>query len=346
MLHELTIINPLDFQGWDDLILSSKSNSFFLTSNWARVLYESYHYKPLYFAVLKERKINNLIPFMEVRSALTGKRGVSLPFSDYCEPIIDDREDMQGLLHFIFSYAKDVHWKTIELRSGGCFSDVFPSSCFYYGHTLDITGNDSQIISNFRDSTNRNIKKAEKEGVIVNIHNSLESLKEFYHLNCMTRKEHGLPPQPFSFFNKIYEYIIAKNIGIIVLAEYKGKTIAGAVYFHFGDTVIYKYGASDKNHLNLRANNLVIWKAIQWYSMRGFQKLSLGRTEPENPGLLQFKRGWGGKEYKIEYYKYDLQKEAFVADSSKVSAMHNRVFHNMPISLLKITGSLLYKHIG
>ena len=47
-----------------------------------------------------------------------------------------------------------------------------------------------------------NIKKALKEGVEVQLHNSFESVKSFFKLNCMTRKRHGLPPQPFKFFNR------------------------------------------------------------------------------------------------------------------------------------------------
>ena len=346
MHQELQIINPLDFPGWDELVLASKTSSFFLSSNWARVLQESYHYKPLYFTIIKENKISTSVPCMEVRSAFTGNRGVSLPFTDYCEPIAGGKEELREVLSYMFAYGKDAGWKTIELRSGNCLAEVFPSSCFYYGHTLDISENERQIFSKFRDSTKRNIKKAEKEGVVVKISNSMESLKEFYRLNCMTRKDHGLPPQPFYFFSKIYEHIISKKLGIVALAEHKNKKIAGAVYFHFGEKAIYKYGASEKNHQNLRANNLVMWEAIKWYSQNGVKEFCFGRTEPENHGLLQFKRGWGGKEHSIEYYKYDLKNEAFVIDYLKLSEIHNRVFHNMPISLLKITGSLLYKHMG
>lgn len=346
MLHGLTIINPLDFQEWDKLILAKKTSSFFLSSNWAKVLFESYHYRPVYFTILKENKISTVVPCMEVKSAFTGKRGVSLPFTDYCEFIGEDKAELWEVINYIFAYGKDAGWKTIELRSGNCLYDFFPPSSFYYSHTLTLSDNDKQIFSNFRDSTRRNIKKAAKEGVTVKICNSKEFLDEFYRLNCMTRRDHGLPPQPYYFFSKIYEHVISKNLGIIVLAEYKNKNIAGAVFFHFRDKAIFKYGASDKGYLNLRANNIVMWEAIKWYARNGFKELSFGRTEAENYGLLQFKKGWGGKEHPIEYYKYNIKNEAFVKDTPKVSEMQNMVFHNMPISLLKIAGSLLYKHIG
>ena len=249
-------------------------------------------------------------------------------------------------MNYLIEYGKSAGWESIGLRTGNSLPKGISPSSFYYGHTLDITQGEETIFSNFRDSTKRNIKKAVKEGVQTNTYTSVESVREFYRLNCLTRKEHGLPPQPWSFFKKIYDHIISGNLGFVILASFHNKTIAGAVYFHLGNRAIYKYGASDKNYQHLRANNLVMWEAIKWYTKNGYKTFCFGRTEQENKGLMQFKRGWGGKEHLIHYYKYDLIKEAFVRDSSKVSGLHNKIFKNMPIPLLKITGSLLYKHMG
>ena len=185
-----------------------------------------------------------------------------------------------------------------------------------------------------------------KEGVEVKIDRSLESVKEFYRLNCMTRKEHGLPPQPFHFFKKIYDHVISKNLGMVVLASLDQENIAGAIYFHFGEKAVFKYGASDKKFQHLRANNLVMWKAIQWYSQNGYKNLCFGRTERKNQGLIQFKSGWGTTEQQINYYRYDLEKGSFVRGSSKVTGFHNKVFRNIPIPILKKIGALLYRHVG
>ena len=130
-----------------------------------------------------------------------------------------------------------------------------------------------------------------------------------------------------------------------MLASHKGKNIASAVYFHFGDKAIYKYGASDKRYQNLRANNLVMWEAIRWFSKNGFKEFSFGRTEPENSGLLQFKRGWGTEEKTIRYYKYDLKDNVFVKDRSKPKTSYT-LFKRMPSPLLNLAGAILYRHVG
>ncbi len=342
----LQIINPISYPEWDELLLSGEEYSFFHSSHWAKVLYESYHYNPLYFASIKDNNLEVAIPLMEVRSIFTGQRGVSLPFSDYCDPIISQGVDFRDVFNQIIEHGKLFGWKYITIKGGKYFLKSIPYSSYYYVYTLDLSQGKQQILSSLRDSTRRNIKKADREGVEVKISHSLKSISEFYRLNCITRRFHGLPPQPYYFFKKIYEHIIKKEVGLVVLASYKGKTIAGAVYFHFGDRAIYKYGASDRRYQYLRPNNLVMWKAIKWYLMNRFRRFSFGRTEPNTKGQKQFKTGWETSETIIKYYAYDLRKGDFITKKPLVSGIHNNVFRVMPIPLLKFAGSLLYKHMG
>jgi len=203
-----------------------------------------------------------------------------------------------------------------------------------------------KLFSTFRGSTIRNIKKATKEGVKINIDQSFEATKEFYRLNCITRRDHGLPPQPKWFFKNLHDHVISKNLGFVVLASHNGSNIAGAVYFHFGNKAIYKYGASDKGFQHLRANNLVMWEAIKWYSGNGYETLSFGRTEPENDGLRQFKAGWGAREEIIKYFKYDLRRNAFVRADYQLSKVQKQLFRIVPITVSQIVGSVFYKHVG
>jgi hypothetical protein len=343
---DIQIINPIEYKGWDNLILSHPDYSFFHSSAWARVLSESYGYTPIYFTVFQDGKLSALIPLMEVNSFLTGKRGVSLPFTDYCDPIMNGNFRFNDLLNDVIAYGKKCGWKSLELRGRNSLLPLTSSSLTYLGHILNLSDKEDQIFSSFRDSTKRNIKKAVKEGVEVKIHYSLESVKEFYRLNSMTRKFHGLPPQPFNFFKKIYDHVISKDLGFAILASINQKNIAGAIYFNFGEKSLYKYGASDLQYQHLRANNLVMWEGIKWYSQNGFKSLCFGRTEPENQGLIQFKSGWGTTDQQINYYRYDLKKGSFVSGSSKVLGFHNKIFKNMPIPILKKVGSILYKHIG
>jgi len=347
MSLKFEIINPLQFEGWDELILQTHGYFFFHSSAWAKVLYDSYNYTPLYFTLIDGNKLLVLIPLMEVNSFLTGRRGVALPFSDYCDPILSERIKKEEIFNYIINYGEKAQWKYFELKAGEkLFKDIKPSAIFCR-HVLNLSKSVDLVFSKFRDSTKRNIKKAIREGVKVKIYNSLESIKEYYRLHCITRKTHGLPPQPFCFFRNIYDKIISKNLGFVVLASYNGKKIAGNVYFHIQKKAYYKYGAMDKKYQHLRASNLVMWEAIQWFTKNGYESLCLGRTEPENKGLLQFKNGWGTEQKVIEYYKFNLNnKNRFIKDDFFIGSGIKKVTSHLPIPILKIIGSLFYKHFG
>ena len=341
----IEIVNPITYPEWDELLLKNPDYSFFHSSAWASVLCKSYRYNPCYFIIRKDNSIASLIPFMEVNSLLTGKRGVSLPFTDFCKPLLIEKDNLDKIVEWIIEYGKKRGWKYFEIRDGyNLLNNENPFS-FYYEHYLALNEDEHQIYSQLKSNVKRNVKRAIKEGITIEFHNTLEAIREFYRLNCITRKYHNLPPQPYNFFNTIFDEIISKEKGIVLLANYKNKKIAGAVYFHFGDKVIYKYGASDRKYQSLRANNLVMWEAIKWYSIKGYRCFSFGRTSPENKGLLQFKSGWGGDINKIYYFKYNIENQHFINNTNTFNPGNN-IFAYLPISLLKIIGRLLYRHIG
>jgi hypothetical protein len=342
----IQIIDPTKHKGWDDLLLTNNDTTFFHTSGWCRVLAESYGYKPLYFTQIDNGKLISLIAVMEVNSFLTGKRGVSLPFSDQCEPIAKDQGTFNALFDKVVDHGQHSNWKTIELRGGHQYLTDKTSSASFLIHHLDLKEKtEKDLLSSFRDSTKRNIKKAIKQSVTVESSNSLAGIKEFYRLNCLTRKDHGLPPQPENFFNNLHHQNISKKKGQIFLANVDGKPIAGAVFASFDRQAIYKYGASDKAFQVVRANNLVMWEAIKAYSKNGAKTFDFGRTELDHKGLMQFKRGWGTREGQIHYYHYDIPNHYFIKKYPKIKSSYF-IFNKMPIPLLKLVGRVLYRHIA
>jgi hypothetical protein len=342
----IQIVNPITYPGWDDLLLSTSGYSFFHSSAWAKVLSESYGYTPLYFTVIENEKLRALVPLMEVKSILTGKRGVSLPFTDYCEPMMDKGLPFQEMLDNIIEYGKEQGWRYFEFRGGQCLLSNTQPSVRYFRHTLDFTASAEEIFRTFRKGTKSSIKKAEKEKVEIRIDNSEDGINEFYQLNCLTRKVHGLPPQPLTFFQNTYRYVLREGMGIVILASYRGINIAGGIFFHFGDKLIYKYGASKREYQELSANNLIVWSSIKHYVKKGVANLCFGRTDLGNEGLRIFKNGWGTEEHILNYYKYDMRRSGFMIDQEKVSRFQNMIFEKTPISLLKIIGAISYKHVG
>ena len=345
IMNQLQFINPLDVNNWNESLLYHQEYSFFHTSNWARVLIETYNYSPKYLTEYdSENRISSMIPFMEIISILTGRRAVSLPFSDYCEPICKD--NFKEMFDETMKLGQEKQWKSIEFRGGNKFFQETEPSSFYYHHTLDLTVGEKNIFTALSSNNKRNIKKAQRENVKIEFLNTREAADEFYALNCNTRKKHGLPPQPYSFFKNVHKYVLSQDLGFIALASLDKRVIAGAVYFYFGKKALYKFGASDMNFQLVRPNNLLMWEAIRYFIKEGYTEFSFGKTEPENSGLRQFKLGWATEENKLSTYKYSLVKNKFIANPDQTSGFHTKIFRKLPIPLLKLVGSLSYRHLG
>jgi hypothetical protein len=345
-MNDIKILNPLEVPSWDEQILALPGCSFFHSAAWARVLTESYGYKPLYFSVLEGDRIRALLPLMEVNSFLTGRRGVSLPFTDFCEPLAEKEEDFREMWAAIQELGNRQGWRTMELRGGKDFLPQEPAAAAYYLHALALQDDPEKLFSRIKDTHQRNIKKARKAGVTVELRRDAQGLKAFCRLNAITRRDHGLPPQPSFFFETIGHSIISQGKGFVALADHQGIKVAAAVFFHFGGQAVYKYGASDKRFQNLRANNLVMWESLKWLAENNFQELHFGRTDLDHEGLRRFKTGWGTEEHRVQYRRYDFKTRTFRAAAKSGSGYSEQIFRRLPLFVLDRIGALLYRHVG
>jgi CelD/BcsL family acetyltransferase involved in cellulose biosynthesis len=339
-------VNPEDDPDWDGRLRDWPGASSFHNTAWNRVLCETYRYSPSTFVLRDGLQMRAVLPMIEVRSSITGARGISLPFTDHCNPLAENEEDFRRLFFAAVERGRARNWKYLEFRGGGHFFTGTRPSLSFHGHRVKLKTDTTDLFAQFDSSVRRAIRKAESSGVTVEFSRSMRAIQEFYTLLKHTRQRHGLPPQPFELFAAIGRYILDPGQGWVVLARQGSVAVAGAIFFHRGDTAIYKYGVSDESFQHLRGNNLVMWKAIQRYAGDGFQTMDLGRTSLRNEGLRRFKLGWGSAETQIDYFKYDLRTREFITAPDESTGWYCRVFNKMPQSLSQFFGTLLYKHIA
>lgn len=347
MNYKLEIINPASYPEWNNLALSAQDYSVFHSAEWANVIHSTYKYQPLYYVYKDSEEVNALIPLMIVDNHLAGKKAVCLPFSDYCAPLLlNDNTVFEDLFKKILVYLKFQNIDSLEIRGGTNFLKNIDSSNCFYVHRLELRKSDEELFAGFKGATRRNIKKAVREGIAVKVENTMESVNGFYNINRVTRRDHGLPPQPRLFFENIFSEFISKKKGFVINAFYKDELVASKIFLHFGDKAIFKFGASIKAYQHLRANNIIIWEAIKLYNKLGYKELSLGKTELENTGLRRFKLGWGASEEIDNTYRFSLKNNKFIRFKSYTVGFHNQLFKKMPLIVLEFISEILYKYMG
>lgn len=343
---DVTIINPLTHSAeWEGLASAHPDYCFFHSSAWAGVLSQTYQHKPLYLHLSRNGETQALVPLMQAESMLAGKRGVCLPFTDYCEPLYFSPDVTTLPLESFIQLGAERNWRHFEVRSSTAFEAPATPSIEFYTHRIGLRREVNDIRSTLTESVRRGIQKAERGGLTVELTTDKTAVSVYYQLHELTRKRHGLPPQPRRFFANIHDHVIARGLGFVAIARLDSKAVAAAVFFHAGGSAIYKFGASDERYQSLRANNLVMWEAIQFLQKKGIGHLHMGRTSMENEGLRRYKLGWGAEEQTCHYYKYDMRVRDWAQSPDRVRGFYNKVFGNLPRALNRLAGALIYPHL-
>jgi hypothetical protein len=339
------VVDPAAVPDWDERVLEFPDASVFHSRGWMDVLRQSYSHRSCFLVHQRDGEWRGVFPIAEVRSVLTGCRGVALPFSVFCPLLATDPAALDSLWQAAFRLGARRKWRYLDVR-GGDAPDREPPSIEYHAHCLDLTPSLDALFAGFKPTLRTAIRKAQKAGITVETAQSCEAVREFHRLQVLTRRRQGLPPQPASFFDRLHQCLIARDGGAVVLARHEGRAVAGAVFLWFGDRAVFKFGASDPRWLASRSNNLVLWAGIQLCRNRGIHSLHLGRTSLHNTGLRRFKLSWGADETRLSYHRRDCRTRARMEIRDLSEGWHNRLVAWLPAPVLRAVGSVLYRHIG
>jgi hypothetical protein len=327
-------IDPLTDPRWERLIDRHASSSIFHTRAWLMALRKTYGYEPLALTQSPpDAELADAIPFCRVRSILTGTRLISLPFSDHCEPLSVSEELLQALPEICVSKKL----KYVELRplSPRATRGLDVSQRFL-SHSLDLRPEIDQLQRRFHaDCIRRKIRRAEREHVIMETGNSESLLNDFYALQVLTRRRHGLPPQPRAWFRNLMAAM--NDMATIQVARANGRAVAAILMLWHKRTAVYKYGCSDAAANNLGGMQLLLWKAIEQAKSFGMESLDFGRCDFEDESLAVFKERWGAVRNGISYIRYPVRAQRRAPTT---------LLSKLPGPVLVVAGRLLYRHMA
>lgn len=194
-------------------------------------------------------------------------------------------------------------WRQEPAAGGGGLGDYQPRYVFQlplHGRSLD------EVFAGFNQLWRRNVRKAEKAGVVVT-RGDADDLPAFHAVYLETTKRDHFNPRGLGYFQRMWAELNRDAPGqlSLYLAEHQGHLAAATLMVRVGQTATYTYGASTTADRDVRPSNAIQWAMIQdahaagcaVYDMRGVAN----SIDPSDHlfGLLQFKVGTGG--YAQEY---------------------------------------------
>jgi len=288
--------------------------------------------------------------FCQVRSWLTGSRLVSLPFSDHCEPLVDTPDDLSAISRALEEESRHRRWRYLEMRPlkpVEMLASLQQVTVPYTFHQLDLRPDVETLFRNcHKNSTQRKILRAAREGLQYREGSTAELLACFYRLHTLTRKRHNRPPQPRKWFVNLMDCFGAD---LKIRVAFKGdRAIAAVLTIRYKDTLVYKYGGSDSRFNNLGGMHLLLWRAIQEAKAAGLGFVDFGRTDEDQQGLVTFKKRWGSEQSNLTYSRYSLTcNSGHIFESyflNGKSARARQLLTRMPG--FTWLGRALYRHVG
>jgi CelD/BcsL family acetyltransferase involved in cellulose biosynthesis len=342
--REFEFLDPSD-ERWLAFATPKPGVNIFHHPAWMSLLAECYGYRP--FCVVAydaDGQICAGIPMMEVNSAITGRRWVSLPFTDHCRPLYRDAADLTELVDALADSYQAHESPRTEMRWELPPHPAMQLARDWVLHTIPL-GTDAQCVAqHMQDKKRRLVRAAEQKGVRIVQGASAECLDTFYRLHLLTRRRHGNPIQPLKFFKLLGKRIMEQGLGFVLLAYKDSVCLAGGAFLQWNNVLTYKYSASSGTDLQLRPNDLLLWTAIRWGCENGYTLLDMGRTDLKDNGLRQFKNRWGATETPLAYSTFSDRPTR--PTSGRLTQVMETVIRNSPLWVCQAMGELLYKHVG
>ena len=339
-------LDPIADPRWARFVDATPGASVFAHPAWLELLARCYRYE--FSSLCTTGDDGELVvgmPLARVESRLTGRRLVSLPFSDHCPPVRAAGAGPEADLRLAEALA-DLRRSSalkIEIHDALPLVDGAHVVSRFLLHRLELENDAEAVLGRASKSQKRKRTKARREGVTTRVGTDRAALDTFYGLHLGTRRRLGVPTQPRRFIRG-FEQLFARGLGYVLIAEYQGQPIAAAVFLTFGDTTVYKYGASDERHLALRPNNLVMAEAIRMACETGHTSFDFGRTDADNAGLAAFKRSFGAAERELSYTY--LADDVPAEGHGKLDKVLAGVIQRGPKWAGRAIGSALYRHVG
>lgn len=291
--YHLVDLDPVVDDGWR--VLVSRCGSMFHSPEWLAVLTDTYGWSPEAAMVIDRTGTPVAGISWFTVSDPGGERVVALPFSDFGGPIGPGHDD--ELLGVLERAGLPVRCRIVTEPGAPTIRPVARTARW---HGISVDPDPTVNWARLSPSTRRAVRKARREGVEVVARSDAAFVGQFRRLHTGVRsRKYRLLPQPRAFFAHLRRRFTAVDGWHPLSAVRRDSLVAATVYLRHGDTLYYKFNASDPTSLSMRPNDLLVWSGIELASRLGCSTLDMGASDDDQPGLSRFKRGFGAEEREI-----------------------------------------------
>lgn len=287
------------------------------------------------------------IAYYSALSDVRGERVVCTPFSDFCDPILKTEAGWQEFADHLRSFDRPV---TIRpFRNELAIADTsFEQRRELLWHGIDLREGADHVWDGLKSKNRTAIRRAEKLGINFRFSSSLEDIRTFHTMHVDLRKsKYQMLAQPFSLFEELHDRF-GDDMAVVLATDADDDPVAGMVYFAWEGVWYYKFGASYPR--SYRPNAAMLMAACREGADRGLSLLDMGRSDIDQPGLVEFKQVFASEEVPLTtmHWSPEEYNDPTGAEVGKTMGAITELLTDpdVPNHIAAKAGGLLYKYFG
>jgi hypothetical protein len=305
-------LRSLDLEECDwDQMDAAPDRGVYQTREWLRFVAETQRAEPVVADVLDEgaRPVGRFTGLIAKR---WGVRVLGSPFPGWNSgPMgfnlfehVDPRALGEALVAHAFGAWRCVHLELLDPAIG--HDDISAVGLKFSPHRtyrLDLTRGEDEIFGGMSSACRRAIRKAGKNGVIVEEATGPGFADEhFAQLEDVFAKQSLKPNYDVERVRKLIDAMDGTGRLLLLRAvSPDSERIASGIFVGMNRVAFYWGGASWRAHQQLRPNEALMWHAIRHWKRLGVAELDLGGGTVE--GFAEYKRKFGPHELTIDYVR-------------------------------------------
>ena len=185
---------------------------------------------------------------------------------------------------------------------------------------IDLNKPEDELLANMRRQTRYEVRRAAKQGIIVEKNNDEAIFKEFRKVQAATAKRQGFVPPNLKTLLAEKESF-GENIAIYVAKTSDGQPIAYGMIIKDGKEGDYYEAASTDLNRKMPGAYALLWQVMKDLKAKGYERFNLwgiapaGQPNHRYAGVTTFKTGFGGEvvEY-VPAHDMVISKMRYMAD--------------------------------
>jgi hypothetical protein len=359
-------VDPWKDPRWEAFVLGHSDATIYHHPAWLKALESEYRQRSLFLACQDpDGTLQGVFPLMYTRGlplsrgSLTGPRLSSLPRTPLAGPLAANRATLSALVRealrraSVHSVRLQIKSQAEELNDG---IEEIARKAWRQSYIVPLAGKPGQPYqipgSQNRSSIKRSINKAIASGVRTRPAETEGDLRIWYRIYLETMRRNVVPARPYRFFLALWELMRSTEMMRLLLAEQQTATgsriMGGHLFFTFGSTVTYAFGASHASDFALRPNDIILGQAINDASMAGYKFVDLGEVPEGDDDLARFKSKWGAEPVRLyRYYFPDFPDADPSRDKTGGSAfvLARKIWSRLPLGMTSWLGDQIYTYL-